>query len=99
MRDPKRRAALLPGVGLGLAILVGWLVAWRLLSGEAARFAPATALVGLACWVLSARYAASPRPALPVGLRVAAWGALGLAVAASFSLGAFLPPALADWVS
>lgn len=99
MPDPKARATRALGMALGAAILAGWLVAWRVSSDEADRFAPATIFAGFACWFLSSRPRAERRPPLRLGLRAAAYGALGLGVAASLSLGALLPPGLADWVS
>lgn len=99
MAATKTRASLMLGLGLGLALLGLWLVGWRLVSDAAGWFAPATALVGVALWLLSRAGRLAGLPALRPALGVAGWGAVGLAAAASLSIGAFLPAGVAEWVS
>ncbi len=99
MHDPKARAATLPGLALGLALLAGWIVGWRVLRDAADEFAPATVAAGLLAWVAAHSAFCRRRPALVAGLRWGGYGAVALGVAAALSLGAFLPPAVADWVS
>ncbi|HEX5505210.1 MAG TPA: hypothetical protein VFW96_21515, partial [Thermomicrobiales bacterium] len=100
LRDAAGRVRRPAGVVLGLALVAGWLAAWRWASDAADLFAPATALAGLV--VLALARLCRPEEAWAsarVGLRVAGGVALGLAVAASLSLGAFLPAGLAAWAS
>lgn len=98
MRDPKVRPVLLSAICLGLALLAGWIVAWRLFSDAAGFFAPVLAAVGVGCLALAGP--ASRRSSLVAGgLRLAGGGGVGLAVCAALSLGAFLPFTVADWIS
>ncbi len=84
------------GVGLECGLLAIWLIGWHYLSDAAGWFAPATALVGLTLWLLSFLYF---WPRLKLALKTAGWVAIGLAIAASLSLGTFLPPKVAEWIS
>src|SRR5438034_1034312 len=93
------RTSAVVGIVPGMALVTAWLLAWRLLSDAAGLFAPAVALFGLACLLLSLARPLGRWRAAPTALRTAAWVGLLLAVAASFSLGAFMPPRLAEWVS
>lgn len=92
-------ASLLLGLVLGLALLGIWLVGWRLLSDSAGWFAPATALFGTVLWLLSLTTRVGEVPAIRAMLKTAGVGAMALAVAASLSLGAFLPAVAAQWTS
>src|SRR6478672_1525209 len=93
------RTSAVLGIVAGVALVTAWLLVWRLLSDAAGLFAPATALFGLACLLLSLVGPLERWPGLLAALRTAAWVSLALAVAASLSLGAFMPPRLAEWVS
>lgn len=86
-------------LGMGLALLGLWLVGWRLLSDAAGWFAPATALVAVALGFASLTSPLSGSPTLRLALTIAGWGATGLAVAASLSVGTFLPAGVAEWAS
>ncbi len=99
MLDVKTRVYFVPGVCLAAGILTGWLILWRLASNAAGWFAPATALLGLVCWYLTFVYPIQKRAISRIGLKLAAWAAIWLAIGASFSLGAFLPAGVAEWVS
>lgn len=95
----KRVMARLAGIGLGLALLTSWLVAWHWASDAAGFFAPALVIVGLICLTLAHLGRAQQHPLVACGLRTAGGGAVLLASAAALSLGAFLPPQVAEWVS
>ncbi len=84
---------------LGLSILAAWLIAWHVVSDAAGFFAPATLLFGLLCLLLGQHATMRRAPLLARALRCAGWCAVALGVAASLSLGAFLPTRLAEWIS
>ena len=97
-----------------LATVIGWLGLWHLASNAADGFASATAFAGLVGWALSVsgmrnaerrtrnelhpRLFRIPHSAFRI-LLTAGYILLGLAVAASLSLGAFLPAGFAEWAS
>lgn len=87
------------GGALGLALLAGGLALWRLASDAAAFFAPILAACGIGCHALAPRLDAQSWAVAARALRVAGGGAIGLAVVAALSLGALLPPPVAEWVS
>ncbi len=87
------------GGALGVLLVAGLLVLWRLSVDAAGFFAPAFAALGLTGLFLGRRTAARYRPVAAWALRVAGSLALVLALAASLSLGAFLPPRVAEWAS
>jgi hypothetical protein len=89
----------LTGVLLGCGLLALALVAWRLVSDAAALFAPVMALVGIGGLGAAGRFGARLHPLGCLAARTMGVGALGLALAASLSLGAFLPTGVAAWVS
>src|SRR3712207_4832370 len=89
-RAPLAKAKVL-GVLLGLGIVGGALLGWRLLSDAAQMFAPALALLSLGLWALSQAAAFRRWPVALLSLKTASWVSLGLAAAAALSLGAFLP--------
>src|SRR5205809_6278572 len=93
------RTSAVLGMVPGVALVAAWLLAWVLLSRAAGLFAPAVALFGLACPLLSLARPLGRWCAAHTALRTAAWVRVSVAVAASFSLGAFRPPRLAEWVS
>nr|MDQ5828077.1 hypothetical protein [Chloroflexota bacterium] len=99
MAATKTGATRLLGVSLGMALLGVWLAGWHLLFDAAGWFAPATALVGVALWLSAQTVPPVRLGAIPVMLNSVGIGAMILAVAASLSLGAFLPAGLAEWVS
>lgn len=90
---------IVPAIGLGLVLSGIWLGTWHVWTNAAGWFAPATALVGLTLWLLSGWPSLAKKTELGLGLSIAGWVLMSLAVVASLSLGAFLPPALAEWVS
>src|SRR3982750_133411 len=94
----RTRISTTPGIVLGLALVSAWLVAWHLLSNAAGLFALATALFGLICLLLSSM-PSGRWPAARTAFGTAARVAMVLAVAAAFSLGAFIPAKLAEWAS
>jgi hypothetical protein len=98
MSDPKERAAVLPGL-CGAGALAAWFIAWRLLTNAAGWFAPATAAIGLCGLLLASQPPLRCRPVWRGGLRVAGVTGCVLAIAASLSLGSFLPASIAGWLS
>ena len=92
---PRAIAAVL----LGLPLLAAWLIIWRVVSDAAGFFAPATLLFGLLCLLIGQRAPLHRAPLLARSLRCAGGYAVALGVAASLSLGAFLPTRLAEWIS
>ena len=99
MTSTMGRASLLSGFVLGLVLLGVWLVGWRLLSDSASWFAPATALFAVALVFLTRTSRLAESPTLGAALTTASLGAAILAVAASLSLGSFLPARLGEWAS
>src|SRR5436190_7783401 len=91
--------ARLAGVGLGLAALAVWLIAWRWASDAAGFFAPALALTTVGCLALAVQHPVRQRELLACGLRAAGSGGALLTIAAALSLGTFLPPQVAEWAS
>jgi hypothetical protein len=87
------------GIGLGLALVAGWLVIWRLTLDVADTFSTATLLAGLAAGSLSLWRPIKQNPTLRTASRTSLWIMAALATASTLSLGAFLPPGLAEWVS
>jgi hypothetical protein len=87
------------GVLLGCGLLAAAIVTWRLISDSAALFAPVMALVGIGGLAAARSFGERLRPLGCLALRAAGGGAIGLALAASLSLGAFLPTAVAAWLS
>jgi hypothetical protein len=87
------------GIGLGLVFVAGWLVIWRLVLNAADAFGMATLFVGLAAGSLSLWRPIKQNPTLRIGSRTSLWIMAALATASALSLGAFLPPGLAEWVS
>ena len=83
----------------GLLLLAAWLVGWRILSDAAGVFATSTMSFGLLCLLATYHPLTLGRPPLRRALGIAGRGAIGLAVAAALSLGAFLPTRVAEWVS
>lgn len=96
---PRGRAATVSALALGALIVAAWLVGWHLLADAAAFFAPATVAVGVGALVAGGCLAGRIGPTAARALPVAGGGAVGLAVVAALSLGAFLPTGLAAWVS
>jgi hypothetical protein len=88
----------LAGVLLGCGLLAVVLVAWRLFSDAATLFAPLLALVGIGGLGVAHALRARLQTLGCLALRTAGWGAIGLAIAASFSLGVFLPTGVAAWI-
>jgi hypothetical protein len=84
---------------LGLALLAGELALWRLVFDEAGFFAPIMALTGGVSLALAAFLSRRGRNLLGRAIRITGYGATLLAIAAALSLGAFLPPMLAEWLS
>lgn len=99
MAATKTRSSLLLGVLLGAALLGAWLAGWHLLIDAAGLFAPVAALIGITLWLLSRRSPLARSATMRVALNTAGVGAMALALAASLSLGAFLPAGLAEWAS
>src|SRR4051794_30228800 len=89
----------LAGVGLGLAALAVWLVAWRWASDAASFFAPTLALTAVGCLALVGQNPVRQRELLACGLRAAGGGAALLTIAAALSLGTFLPLRVVEWIS
>lgn len=99
MFTPQSRMTLAVATAGGLLILAAWLVAWRIVSDDAGTFAPATMSAGLLCLLATYHPLTEGRAPLRSALRAGGRWALVLAVAASLSLGAFLPTGVAAWIS
>lgn len=93
------RAMSLLSFATGILLLGVWLVGWHLLNDAAGSFAPVTMGAGLLALLATYHPQVVRRELLDRSLRVAGRGALLVAVAASLSLGAFLPTQVAAWVS
>lgn len=89
----------LAGVLLGCGLLAVVLVGWRLISDAATLFAPLLAVAGIGALGTAHWCRERLHPLGRIALRTAGMGALGLAGAASLSLGAFLPTGVAAWIS
>ncbi|HYP39141.1 MAG TPA: carboxypeptidase regulatory-like domain-containing protein [Chloroflexia bacterium] len=87
------------GIGLGLAFVAAWLVIWRLALNVADMFSTVTLLAGLAAGLLSLWRPIKQNPTLRLASRTSLWIMAVLAAASALSLGAFLPPGLAEWIS
>ena len=96
MRRWRRSTA---AVVLGLGLLAAVLVLWRLLSDAAGYFAPVMAVCGVVSLCAARHCRGRGWSEGGRALATAGVGAIGLAITAALSLGAFLPPAIAVWLS
>lgn len=89
----------LAGIVLGCGLLAAVVVAWRVLSDAATLFAPGMAIVGIVALGVACSFRERLRPIGTVAARTAGTVAIVLGLAASLSLGVFLPTAVAAWLS